>query len=208
MMTTDTGSNTATAMNFPLQLRFKVMALAPQIYVTDAAKNEVFYVKQKMFKLRDAISVFSDHNQTQQVASIQADRMVDFSASFQITDAAGTALGGIRRQGMRSLWKVSFQLLDAGGQVDGTIAEENPFAKIMDAMFAKIPFVGVFAAYVFQPKYLLKDAAGTPILRLVKRGSLMDRRFEVVELAPAALERTTRNVLALLMLVLLERHRE
>ena len=45
-------------MQFPLQLRFKVLALATQIYVTDASGATVFYVKQKMFKLKEDIAVF------------------------------------------------------------------------------------------------------------------------------------------------------
>ena len=90
---------TSAAMNFPLQLRFKVLAPAPQIFVTDATNNEVFFVKQKLLKLRDAINVFSDHNQTRQVATIQADRIVDFSARFHFTDASGPALGSVGRRG-------------------------------------------------------------------------------------------------------------
>lgn len=195
-------------MNFPLQLRFKVLALAPQIFITDAAGAEVFYVKQKMFKLRDAISVFADSNQTRQVATIQADRMLDFSARFHFTDANGQPLGGVGRKGMKSLWKATYEVFDAAGQPAGMITEENPFAKIMDAMFAKIPVAGAFAGYVFLPKYLLSDSAGAPVMRLSKRGSMMDRRFSIEELAPTTPEQTERNVLAALMLVLLERHRE
>ena len=195
-------------MIFPLQLRFKVLALAPQIFVTDAANNEVFFVQQKLLKLRDAIAVFSDHHQTQQVATIKADRIVDFSARFHFTDASGQALGSVGRRGMRSLWKTTYEISDAAGQPAGTITEENPFAKVMDSLFAKIPVAGAFAAYVFQPKYVLKDAAGVPILRMSKLGSLMDRRFRLDELAPSSPEHAARNVLAALLLVLHERHRE
>lgn len=195
-------------MNFPLQLRFKVLALTPQIYVMDASNNEVFYVKQKLLAFRDAINVFSDHHQTQQVATIRADSLLDFSARFKFTDASGQPLGSVGRQGMRSIWKASYEISDAAGQPAGTLVEENPFAKIMDAMLAKIPFVGIFAAYLFQPKYLLKDMAGTPILRLSKQGSLMDRCFRIDELAPTSPEQAACNVLAAIILVLHEHHRE
>lgn len=195
-------------MNFPLQLRFKLFALAPQIYVMDATKNEVFYVKQKLFKLRDAINVFSDSKQTQQVATIQANSIIDFSARFQFTDVSGQPIGGIGRQGMRSLWKATYDIFDAAGQAAGTMTEENPFAKIMDALLAEIPVIGIFAGYVFLPRYVLKDAAGTPVLRMKKMGSMVDRRFLIEELVPTTPEQTRRNVLASLMLVLLERHRK
>jgi hypothetical protein len=52
-------------MNYPLDLSFKLLALASQIYVRDSQGNLVFYVKQKMFKLKEAITVFGDEAQTQ-----------------------------------------------------------------------------------------------------------------------------------------------
>ena len=195
-------------MNFPLELRFKLFALAPQIYVLDAAGNEVFYIKQKLFKLREVINVYADHHQAQLVATIRADRVLDFSAGYLIEDAEGRALGTIRRQGVRSLWRATYDLVDEAGEADGSITEENPFVKVLDGMLSEIPVVGVLSNYLFQPKYVLKDRAGTPMLRLHKRASLVDRRFSVEELSPAASQHhTRRNVLGLLMLVLLERDR-
>ncbi len=133
--------------------------------------------------------------------------MMDFSARFHFTDAAGQPLGGVGRKGMRSIWKATYELFDASGQPAGTITEENPFAKIMDGLFAKIPVIGIFAGYVFLPKYVLKDAAGTPIMRMKKQGSMLDRQFQLDELVPVSPEHAQRNILAALMLVLLERKR-
>ena len=39
-------------MNYPLNLTFKIVALAPQLSITDTAGNLHFYVKQKLFKLK------------------------------------------------------------------------------------------------------------------------------------------------------------
>ena len=46
-------------MQYPLELKFKVLALAPQISVTDAGGQQIFYVKQKLFKLKEAVTVFA-----------------------------------------------------------------------------------------------------------------------------------------------------
>ena len=46
-------------MNFPLTLNFKKLALSPQISVTDASGRLLFYVKQKAFKLKEAVTVFA-----------------------------------------------------------------------------------------------------------------------------------------------------
>ena len=60
---------------FPLKLSFKIVALAPQIYVRDASGNEILYVRQKLLKLKDKIRVFADSSQTNQLYEIDADRI-------------------------------------------------------------------------------------------------------------------------------------
>jgi hypothetical protein len=62
-------------MDYPLQLSFKLMALTPQIYVSDARGQMRMYVKQKMFKLRESITVFQDESQSQPLFHINADRV-------------------------------------------------------------------------------------------------------------------------------------
>ena len=44
-------------MNYPLNLSFKLLALASQIYVRDANGNLIGYVKQKLLKLKEDINV-------------------------------------------------------------------------------------------------------------------------------------------------------
>jgi hypothetical protein len=50
-------------MNYPLHLSFEILSLARKIAVTDATGNLSFYVKQKMFKLKEAVTVFADAEQ-------------------------------------------------------------------------------------------------------------------------------------------------
>ena len=45
---------------YPLNLSFKLIVLAPQISVKDANGKEIFYVKQKVFALKEAVKIFSD----------------------------------------------------------------------------------------------------------------------------------------------------
>jgi uncharacterized protein YxjI len=42
-------------LNFPLQINFKVLAIAQQLSLTDATGNLIFYVKQKAFKLKESL---------------------------------------------------------------------------------------------------------------------------------------------------------
>ena len=45
------------AMNYPLLLSFKIVAFAPQLKVTDVNGALVCFVRQKMFKLKEAVDI-------------------------------------------------------------------------------------------------------------------------------------------------------
>ena len=118
-------------MQYPLELAFKILALTPQISVTDASGKLVFYVKLKMFKLKELVTIFSDEAQTIPLYYINADRVIDFSARYHFTDVNGTNLGSVKREGVRSLWKAHYNIL-AGDDIVMNIREENPWVKVAD----------------------------------------------------------------------------
>lgn len=193
-------------MEYPLNLSFKVVALAPQISVTDTAGNLVFYVKQKLFKLKEAVTVFADAEQTQPLYTINADRVIDFSARYRFSDQSGADLGSVKRQGVKSLWKSHYDILD-GETVALTIQEENPWIKVLDAVFTSIPIVGMFAGYVFHPAYLVSRPDSTVVMRLQKLPAFFEGKFRIEKQAEMAPTEETRVLLSLLMMLLLERVR-
>lgn len=193
-------------MNYPLQLTFKMFALTRQVSVTDAQGNLIFYVKQKAFKFKDAVNIFADEQQTQQLYQINADKVMDFSARFYFTDRNGQQLGSVKRQGMKSLWKARYDIFAGESQVM-LISEENPWTKVFDALFAEIPIVGMFTGYVFNPTYQVAHTNGAVLMRLVKQASFFGRSFSIEKQAEMPPEEETRALLSLLMMVLLERRR-
>lgn len=193
-------------MEYPANFSFKIMALSPQLAVTDAGGNLVYYVKQKVFKLKEEVTVFSDREQTQPLYKINADRVIDFSARYHFSDTAGNALGSVKRQGMKSLWKARYDIYD-GEEIVMNIAEENPWIRVADALLGQIPLVGIAANYLFHPKYLVSRADETPVLRLTKQPALFEGKFRLDKLAEISQPEEQRAILSLLMMVLLERAR-
>ena len=193
-------------MNFPLDLSFKKIALSPQVKVSDASGQVVLYTKQKAFKLKEAVTVFADVEQTRPLYTINADRVLDFNAKYDIADTAGRPLGAIARKGRKSLWRAQYEVMDGGGR-PMTIQEENGWVRVGDALFGEIPVLGIFSGYLFNPSYLLTDAAGAPLMRLSKQPAFMEGRFRVERLAEMSEQDETRAVLGFLMMVLLERRR-
>ena len=194
-------------MNFPLDLRFKIVAISPQISVTDASGRLLFYVKQKAFKLKEAVTVFADAEQTRPLYKIGADRIIDISARYTITDPAGNELGAVQRQGMRSFWRANYEIHRGGGPIL-TVREENPWVKVADRLFGEIPILGIFAGYVFHPAYLLARAAdGAPMMRAVKQPAMFEGKYTIERQGELSENDETLAVLSLLMMLLLERAR-
>ena len=138
-------------MQYPLTMSFKILALAPQIKVTDDAGNTVCYVKQKMFKLKEAVNVFRDQTQQQLLCEIKADRIIDWSANYHFYDTSGETFGSVRRKGVRSIWKAHYEVFDEDGNHESTISELNPMAKVADSFLGELPIVGLFSGYLFHP---------------------------------------------------------
>jgi hypothetical protein len=193
-------------MQYPLQLSFKLLALAPQIYVRDAGGQVRMYVKQKLMKLKEQVTVFADEKQAQPLYHIAANKVIDWSAQYNFSTPDGTQIGAVRRKGMRSLWRAHYEIV-RDGQVLFNLREENPWAKVGDAIFSDIPVIGMLAGYVFHPKYLVTRADGTPVVRASKQAALWEGKYSVDRLAELTPEEEGLSVLSLLMLLLLERRR-
>lgn len=165
-------------LNYPLTFSFKVIAFNPQVKVTDASGNVVLYIKQKALALKEDIKIFADEGQSRQLYQLKADRIIDFSARYNITSAAGQAVGQVKRQGMRSILKAAYNILDAGGAEVGLIHEENAWIKVADALLGELPLVGILSGYLFNPAYLV-DYRGQTVLYLKKQPAFLEGKFTV-----------------------------
>lgn len=196
-------------MQYPLELSFKIIALAPQIYVKDAQGRELLYVRQKLLKLKEKIRVFSDSGETRLLYELEADRILDFSPRFTFRDAGGRMAGAVKRQGARSLLKASYEVFGPDDRPIARIAEENPWIKLLDGLIGGIPIVGAFTGYFLNPKYGVQDlAAQRTMLRVTKHRSFLESRFEIERIETSLGEASEMAaLLAILVMVLLERER-
>jgi len=193
-------------VNYPLQLSFKILAIARQLSVTDATGRLIFYVKQKAFKLKEAVTIFADAEQTQPLYTISADRVIDFSARYHIMDQRGAPVGSVKRQGMKSIWRSRYDIM-AGEATVMTIQEANPWSKVFDSLFGELPVIGMFTGYFFHPAFNVLRPNGEAVMRLVKEPAFFEGKFKVDKLAAMSEAEEMLAMLGLLMMVLLERSR-
>ena len=195
-------------LHYPLDLRFKLLAIASQIEVRDASDKVLLYVKQKAFKLKEAVTVYSDRTMGTALYRIDADRMIDWSAQYAITQSDGRLLGSIRRKGMRSLWRARYEITGTSGALLFTVQEASAWIRILDGVLGELPVVNLLTGYLFHPSYVVAPASGAaPVMRATKQPALFEGRFRVERLGDIDGEQEELVLLGILMMLLLERVR-
>jgi len=107
-------------------LKRQAIALTGKFRVYDPMDNLLMFSEQKMFRLREDIRVYSDENKTQEVLSIKARQIVDFSAAYDVVDAAyNQKVGALRRKGLSSILRDEWDVLDANDNVVGKLFEDS-----------------------------------------------------------------------------------
>lgn len=107
-------------------LKRQAIALTGKFRVYDPMGGLVMFSEQKMFRLREDIRVYSDENKTQEVLSIQARQIMDFSAAYDVLDAAyNQKVGALRRKGLSSILRDEWQVLDVNDNVVGNLFEDS-----------------------------------------------------------------------------------
>jgi len=107
-------------------LQRQVFAITGKFRFYDPLGNLIMFSEQKMFKLREDIRVYSDENKSQEVLSIQARQIIDFSAAYDVVDTAmNQKVGTLRRKGWSSMLRDEWQVLDANDNQIGVLFEDS-----------------------------------------------------------------------------------
>lgn len=193
---------------YPLQFEFKIGTLSNDFTGKDASGKTLVYVRQKLFKLKEAIQVFATEKKEELLFTISADRIIDFNACYAFADDEGQTFGQIGRKGAKSLLKAHYEIYDNEKKLEFVIQEENPWAKFWDALLCEVPVLSMFTGYMFNPRYTVKrPGSDEVVIRLSKEKSFFGRRFKVDKLANLEEGEDERLILGLMMLSLLERRR-
>ncbi|MBI4762321.1 MAG: hypothetical protein ACOYYF_12215 [Chloroflexota bacterium] len=107
-------------------LKRQVFALTGKFRIYDPQGNLVLFSEQKMFKLREDIRVYADEEKSQEVLSIKARQIIDFSAAYDVVDTAyNQKVGTLRRKGWSSMLRDEWQVLDANDNQIGVLFEDS-----------------------------------------------------------------------------------
>ena len=123
---------------------FKLFGAAFHVY--DPAGNVVLYCKMKAFKLKEDLRLYAGEAMETPLMAIKARQIIDFSASYDVIDltagsskgvpAGGTLeyasnsegglkVGALRRKGLKSMIRDSWEILGTDDGVIGTVREDG-----------------------------------------------------------------------------------
>lgn len=101
-----------------------------------------FFVKQKAFKLKEELVVFKDEAQSIKRLTINANKRSDFGATYAVTDvASGEAVGALRREGLKSIFRDEWTVLDTAGNPVGKVQETGGFLSVMRRLVDALKFI-------------------------------------------------------------------
>ncbi|AUC80371.1 hypothetical protein CW736_13725 [Nonlabens sp. MB-3u-79] len=194
-------------LQYPITFSFKITTLSNDFTAKNASGQTIAYVKQKMFKLKEAINVYSDESKTKILFTIAANKWLDFSAAYSMYDQNNTEIGKIARKGWRSMWKAEYDIVNQNDQPQYKVQEENAWVRIADSLLGGIPIIGAFTGYLFNPTYNITNKAGQIAVKLKKMPSFFGKEFELTKVADIDEDDKERVMLGLMMMILLERRR-
>jgi uncharacterized protein YxjI len=175
--------------------RRKIIALVGKISVTDASGAVVAYSRQKAFKLREEIRVFTDESEGTPLLMIKARNIIDFGATYDVTAPDGNVVGALRRKGFKSMVKDQWIVLGSGDSVDGSLDEVGTGMALARRF---IPFVAWFVSQDYT-----MTANSTTIARMQRNRNPFVSKLEVqVERGAAAAQRRLLLAAAVLLLII------
>lgn len=95
-------------------------------YVYGPSGEMVLFSRQARFRLREDIRLYTGEDMAQEVLTIQARQIMDFSAAYDIIDPVRRAkVGAMKRRGLKSLVKDEWIMMDAADREIGAVREDS-----------------------------------------------------------------------------------
>ncbi len=156
---------------------FKIFGAGFHIY--DAQGKVVGYSKQKAFRLREDIRIYTDESCSKELVSITTKQILDISGTYTMSDASGNVIGSLQREGLSSLFfRDSWKMFSAEGKQLATLKEDSGFMGFVRRYIE-------LAALFWPQRFLIARTDGTPVARFRQHFNWFIYRLGV-EILPAA----------------------
>ena len=169
---------------------FKMLGASFRIYDENAENPDglLFFSKQKAFKLKEEIRLWTGEDMSREVLSIKARRMLDISATYDVTDSTTSQkVGALRRKGLKSMLQDEWLILDAQDREIGMIKEDSTVLALIRRFIemASLLIPQSFHGFVGNNPVCVFKQNANPFLAKIHvdfsadTGNLLDRRLGI-----------------------------
>ena len=138
-------------------IRAKVFDLVPQFFITDHEGQMVGYCRQKLFKFKEEIVLYTDRTRETELLRIKARQIIDFGATYDVKLPNGQSMGSLRRKGLKSTFvRDEYLVFDEYDTQVATLQEDSTFKALVRRFIE-------YAAPFMPQKFHLRDSGGTEI---------------------------------------------
>lgn len=122
------------------RIRRKVLKLFSASFHVYDGERIVAFCDQKAFKLREDIRLYHDESKNQELMLIRARQVIDFAACYDIVDSASQqTVGALRRKGLASILRDSWEVLDNDDKPLGKCQEDSAAMAMLRRFVKLIP---------------------------------------------------------------------
>lgn len=107
-------------------IKQKVLTIGRKYYLENGSGQSIGFCKQKMFKWKEDIRVYTGEDMTKELLTIKQEQILDFSGTFLVTDiTTGEKVGYVGRKGLKSIIRDTWKIFDTNRAEIGTVEEEG-----------------------------------------------------------------------------------
>jgi uncharacterized protein YxjI len=145
--------------------------------ILDPRGQVIGFCKQKAFKLKEDLRIYTDESKSTEMVSIRARNIIDFSATYDVALPSGQVIGSLRRKGLASTFiRDSWLVFNPAGKQIAYLEEESGLLGVLRR------FVD-FIAFLSPQKFVLRSDEGREIARFRTHFNIFLYRLSVTIVA-------------------------
>ncbi|MGA1822280.1 MAG: hypothetical protein ACMUIG_07115 [Thermoplasmatota archaeon] len=123
-------------------IKQKVLTIGRKYYIENSSGQGIGFCKQKIFKLKEDIRIYTDENMTNELLLIKQEQVLDWAGTFLVTDSTtGQKVGYVGRKGLKSIIRDTWKIFDVNKNELGTVQEKGGFLSVMRRFIDWLQFI-------------------------------------------------------------------
>lgn len=176
-------------------IKQKVLALGKKYYIYDSHGKLIGFVKQKLFKLKEDIRIFTDESMSHELLKIKQKNILDWSGTFKVKDPAAGKIGFVGRKSWKSIMRDTWKVWDKDKRELATLKERGGTLAVLRRFISILQFV--------PKKYDFSDPHGTKFAEAVQKFKIIGDTW-IVNISPVTTVDKRLLVTAALMMDIIE----